>query len=179
MIETWVQIVVGIAAIAVIAQMLVLTALALRLFGMIRRLEQVADEIQHHVSPLLARVRILVEEAQPRITAMLSDAAEITHTAGLQVQRVDRVVTEALDRLRMQLVHVDQIITGTLETIEESGAKLRRTVWGPIQSVSAVVRGVQAALEFYRGMRKRPRSSASEGEPAGVPEQQPDESLFI
>jgi hypothetical protein len=99
---------------------------------------------------------------------MISDAAEITHVARGQVQRVDRMVTEAVDRLRMQLVHADQILTGALETVEETGARLRSSVWRPVQSVTALVRGIQTGLEFYRGRRRQAD---------GVTEQ--DEELFI
>jgi hypothetical protein len=70
----------------------------------------------------------------------------------------------------MQLIHADQILTGVLETVEDTGMKLRRTVWGPVQSVAAVVRGIQTGLEFYRG-RRRPTD--------GAPAEQQDEGLFI
>jgi len=78
------------------------------------------------------------------------------------------MVTEAVDRLRMQLVHADQILTGALETVEETGARLRSSVWRPVQSVTALVRGIQTGLEFYRGRRRQAE---------GVTEQ--DEELFI
>ena len=107
------------------------------------------------MTPILGRVQMLVEDAQPKISSMMSDATEITRVARTQVQRVDRVMVEAVDRLRLQLVHADQILTGALETIEDTGAKLRKTLWGPVQSVSALVRGIQVGLEFFRGMRTR------------------------
>jgi hypothetical protein len=115
---------------------------------------------------------LLVEDAQPRISDMIADAAHITHLARTQVQHADRVVNEALDRLRMQLVHTDQILTGALEAIEETGSNLRRTILGPVQSVTAVVRGFQTGLEFFRGNRGRRRSDAPQTETQ-------DESLFI
>ena len=80
------------------------------------------------------------------------------------------MLTESLDRLRMQLIHADQILTGVLETVEETGTKLRRTVWGPVQSVAAVVRGIQTGVEFYRGRRRAPEAQ---------PTEQQDEGLFI
>jgi hypothetical protein len=111
----------------------------------------------------------LVEDAQPKISSIMTDATEITRTARGQVQRVDRVMVEAVDRLRLQLIHADQILTGALETIEDTGAQIRKTVWRPVQSVSAIVRGIQVGLEFFRGNRRPPQD--------GV--EQPDESLFI
>jgi len=158
-----------VASISLFVQMLIFGAMFLEFRRINRRLEQIVDDLQRRINPVISRLQMLVEEAQPRITSMISDAAEITHVARSQVQRMDRMVTEALERLRLQLVHADQILTGALETVEETGARLRSTVWRPVQSFSALVRGIQTGLDFYRGRRRRTQ---------GVNEQQ-DEELFI
>jgi methyl-accepting chemotaxis protein len=158
-----------VAAVSLFLQMLIFGAMFLTIRRLSKRMEEIADDLQRRVNPVISRLQMLVEEAQPRISGMISDAAEITHVARNQVQRVDRVLTEAVDRLRMQLVHADQILTGALETVEETGARIRSSVWRPVQSVTALVRGIQTGLEFYRGRRRRAD---------GVTEQQ-DEELFI
>lgn len=158
-----------VAAVSLFVQMLIFGAMFLTVRRLSKRMEEIADDMQRRVNPVISRLQMLVEEAQPRIASMISDAAEITHVARSQVQRVDRMVTEALDRLRMQLVHADQILTGAMETVEETGARIRSSVWRPVQSFSALVRGIQTGLEFYRGRRRRAD---------GVTEQQ-DEELFI
>ena len=158
-----------VAAVSLFIQMLIFGAMFLTIRRLSKRMEEIADDLQKRVNPVISRLQMLVEEAQPRISGMISDAAEITHVARNQVQRVDRVLTEAVDRLRMQLVHADQILTGALETVEETGARIRSSVWRPVMSVTALVRGIQTGLEFYRGRRRRAE---------GVTEQQ-DEELFI
>lgn len=158
-----------VAAVSLFIQMLIFGAMFLTIRRLSKRMEEIADDLQRRVNPVISRLQMLVEEAQPRISSMISDAAEITHVARNQVQRVDRMVTEAVDRLRMQLVHADQILTGALETVEETGARIRSTVWRPVQSFSALVRGIQTGLEFYRGRRRRAD---------GVTEKQ-DEELLI
>jgi methyl-accepting chemotaxis protein len=158
-----------VAAVSLFIQMLIFGAIFLTIRRLSKRMEEIVDDLQRRVNPVISRLQMLVEEAQPRISSVISDAAEITHVARNQVQRVDRVLTEAVDRLRMQLVHADQILTGALETVEETGARIRSSVWRPVQSVTALVRGIQTGLEFYRGRRRRAD---------GVTEQQ-DEELFI
>lgn len=169
--ESWLPLFVIVACVSIILQTLILAAMFFQFRRLGRRVEQIAEEFRARAMPILARVQMLVEDAQPKISSMMSDATEITRVARTQVQRVDRVMVEAVDRLRSQLVHADQILTGTLEMIEDTGAKLRKTLWGPVQSVSALVRGVQVGLEFFRGMRT--------GRPPESPAEQPDESLFI
>jgi methyl-accepting chemotaxis protein len=158
-----------VAAVSLFIQMLIFGAMFLTIRRLSKRMEEIADDMQRRINPVISRLQMLVEEAQPRISSMISDAAEITHVARSQVQRVDRMVTEAVDRLRMQLVHADQILTGAMETVEETGARIRSSVWRPVQSFSALVRGIQTGLEFYRGRRRHAD---------GVTEQQ-DEELFI
>lgn len=158
-----------VAAVSLFIQMLIFGAMFLTIRRLSKRMEVIVDDLQRRVNPVLSRLQMLVEEAQPRISTMISDAAEITHVARNQVQRVDRVLTEGVDRLRMQLMHADQILTGALETVEETGARIRNSVWRPMQSMTALVRGIQTGLEFYRGRRRHAE---------GVTEQQ-DEELFI
>ncbi|HZP33143.1 MAG TPA: hypothetical protein VFB23_07225 [Candidatus Acidoferrales bacterium] len=156
-----------VAAVSLFIQMLIFAAMFLTIRRLSKRMEDLADDMQRRVNPILSRLQMLVEEAQPRIASMISDAAEITHVARGQVQRVDRMVTEAVDRLRMQLVHADQILTGAMETVEETGARIRSSVWRPVQSFSALVRGIQTGLEFYRGRRRQAQGAEQ------------DEELFI
>jgi hypothetical protein len=166
---SWIPFFVVVACLAILLQTLILLAMFLQFRRLGKRAEEIAEEFQTRITPILGRIQVIVEDAQPRISSIIADAAEITHSARGQVQRVDRVMGEAIDRLRLQLVHADQILTGALETIEDTGARLRHTLWGPVQSVSALVRGIQVGLEFFRGGRR----------PHETPSEQQDESLFI
>jgi hypothetical protein len=65
------------------------------------------------------------------------------------------------------------MVTGAMESVEDAGTKVKRTVWAPVRSVTAVVRGIQTGLDFYRGNRRR-----GDGAPVGVGDQQ-DDDLFI
>lgn len=170
--QSWVPLFVVVACVAIIFQTIMIAAIFLLIRRMGQRAEKIADEFQSRMTPILSRIQMLLDDAQPKISSIMTDATEITRVARSQVQRVDRVMVEAVDRLRLQLIHADQILTGTLETIEDTGAKLRKTLWGPVQSASALVRGIQVGLEFFRGMRRPPHETSGSSE-------QPDESLFI
>ena len=98
----------------------------------------------------------------------MGDAAEITRLAREQVLKVDQVFTDATDRMRLQVARADQIISGTLTTVEETGAKVRKTVWEPVHQVSAVLKGIKVGLNFLRNHRE-----------SGGDTIQEDEELFI
>jgi hypothetical protein len=169
--ESWMPFFVIVAAVAIVLQMLILLGMFMAVRQLSKRVNQTLDDVRSRVLPVLSGVQALVDEARPHIVNAVANAAEVTNLARNQAQRLDRVVGEALERVRMQLAHVDQILTGTLETVESAGTSFKRTVWAPVQSVAAVIRGVQTGLEFYRG-RRRPFDGAGERE-------QQDENLFI
>jgi hypothetical protein len=167
--ESWLIVFVIVTSVAVVLQMLILLGMYLQFKQTSDRMMRSINDLEARVTPILSRVQLFLDETAPRVTGIVADASEIVHLARGQAQRIDRVFTEAMDRLRGQLIHVDQILTGTLETIEETGSRLRRTVWAPVQQASAMIRGIQAGLDFFRA-RCRPAQSG---------EEQPDEGLFI
>jgi hypothetical protein len=167
--ESWLPFFVVVTTLAVVTQMVVLVAMYLQYRRTSERMARIATDLQARLTPILSRLQVFVDDTQPRVTAMVTDAAEIVHLARGQAQKVDRVFSEAVDRLRNQLIHVDQILTGTLETIETAGSRIRHTVWGPVQQASALIKGIQAGLEFFRARRR----------PAERSVDQPDEGLFI
>jgi hypothetical protein len=93
---------------------------------------------------------------------MVADAAHVVYLARGQAQRVDRVMTEAADRLRGQLVHADRILSGALEAVEDAGSQFRNSIWRPVQKASAIVQGIKVGLDLLRSRRGNGRKSSVE-----------------
>ena len=74
-----------VAAVSLFIQMLIFAAMFMTIRRLGKRMEDVVDDLQRRVNPVLSRLQTLVEEAQPRISTMISDAAEITHLARNQL----------------------------------------------------------------------------------------------
>jgi uncharacterized protein YoxC len=145
--ETWVVISVVIAAVAIVFQACMLTAMFMQMRRTMERVERLTDNLETRVGPILTRVQILLDDTQPKISEMVADAAHVVYLARGQAQKLDRVVSEASDRLRGQLV-------------EEAGTQFKRGIWRPVQRVSAVVTGIKVGLDFLRSRRARgPRTS--------------------
>ncbi len=166
--ETWLPFFVMVTALAVVLQMVILAAMYFQFRQMSERWTRLTSDLQARINPILFRLQTMVEDTQPRITNMVTDVSEVAHLARAQAQKMDRLFTEAVDRLRVQLIRADQILTGTLEAIDETGSKVRRTLWGPVRKASAFVRGVQVGLEVLRSGRRSSESPADQ-----------DDGLFI
>jgi hypothetical protein len=120
-----------------------------------QQVERTVSDLNGRVGPILTRVQLLLDDTQPKISNMVSDAAHIVYLARGQAQKVDRVFTDASDRLRGQLVHLDRILSGALEAVEEAGTQFRSSIWRPVQKASALVQGIKVGLDLLRSRRAK------------------------
>lgn len=170
--QVWLEFFSIVAAIALIVQVAILTALFFEVRRTTNNVNRLSSDLQSRVGPILTRVQILLDDTQPKISTMVSDASHIVYLARGQAQKVDRVFTEAADRLRGQLVHADRILTGTLEAVEEAGSQFKHSFWRPVQKASALVQGIKVGLDLLRSRR----GSRSRGD---EPRESQEEELFI
>jgi uncharacterized protein YoxC len=162
-----------VVAIALILQVSILIALFFTTRRTMQKMEKTVTDLNARAGPILTRVQILLEDTQPKISTMVSDAAHIVYLARGQAQKVDRVFTDAADRFRGQLVHLDRILTGTMETVEDAGAQFKQNLWRPMQKASALVHGIKIGLDLLRS-RRGPTQSGNRESSA-----EQEEELFI
>ena len=170
--QFWLEFFSIIAAIALVVQVVMLTLLFFQMRRTSENVNRLTSDLQARVGPILTRVQILLDDTQPKISSMVTDASHIVYLARGQAQKVDRVLTEASDRFRGQLVHADRILTGTLETVEDAGSKFKHSFWRPVQKASALVQGIKVGLDLLRSRRSR-------GSRRDDPREQQEEELFI
>jgi hypothetical protein len=171
--QFWMEFFSIIAAIALVVQVGILIGLFMQLKKTTEAINRMVTDLHTRMGPILTRTQILLDETQPKISALVEDASQVVYLARSQAQKVDRVMTEAADRLRGQLVRADRILTGALEAVEDAGTQVRRSFWGPVQKASALVQGIKIGLDVLRS--RRGSSSATTREAIEAE----DEELFI
>jgi len=171
--QFWMEFFSIVAAIALVVQVGILIGLFLQLRKTTESINRMVTDLHTRMGPILTRTQIMLDDTQPKISALVEDASHMVYLARVQAQKMDKVFTEASDRLRGQLVRADRILTGTLEAVEDAGAQVRRNFLGPVQKISAVVHGIKIGLDVLRSRRREPEGRA---EREGV--EQEDE-LFI
>jgi hypothetical protein len=169
--ETWVGVVV---VLALVTQVVMLTALFFTTRRTMQKLEKTVTDLNDRAGPILTRVQIMLDDTQPKISTMVTDAAHIVYLARGQAQKVDRVFTDAADRLRGQLLHLDRILTGTMEAVEDAGTQFRESFWRPMQKASALVQGIRVGLDILRS--RRAGAGPSRGDDSAAEQ---EEELFI
>lgn len=171
--QFWMEFFSIVAAIALVVQVGILIGLFLQLRKTTESINRMVTDLHTRMGPILTRTQIMLDDTQPKISALVEDASHMVYLARVQAQKMDKVFTEASDRLRGQLVRADRIMTGTLEAVEDAGSQVRRNFLGPVQKISAVVHGIKIGLDVLRSRRREPQGRA---EREGV--EQEDE-LFI
>src|SRR5277367_4077278 len=172
--ESWLIVLSIVSTIALIVQVIILTLLFFEAKRTMERVNRTTDDLNARVGPLLTRMQLLLDDTQPKITSMVNDASHVVYLARGQAQKVDRLVTDASDRLRGQLVHADRILTGALEAVEDAGIQVRRSVLGPVKLASALLTGIKVGLDMLRNRR-----AAAGTVPPDEPSEQQEEELFI
>ena len=172
--QFWLEFFGIVSAIALVVQVTILGALFFEAKRTMEKVNRATDDLNARVGPLLTRVQLLLDDTQPKITSMVNDASHVVYLARGQAQKIDRVVTDAADRLRGQLVHADRILTSALEAVEDAGIQMRRSVLQPVKKASALLTGIKVGLDILRSRR-----TTSGTVPPDEPSEQQEEELFI
>jgi hypothetical protein len=151
--QIWLMIFSIVASAALVVQGAMLIALFIEIRQTNKKVNGLVTDLHTRVGPILTRAQILLDDTQPRISNMVADAAHIVYLTRGQAQKMDRVLTDATDRLRGQLNHVDRILTATLETVEDAGSQFRQSVWQPMRKASALLQGIKVGLDLLRSRR--------------------------
>src|SRR5271155_5740038 len=169
--QFWLEFFGIVSAIALVVQVTILAALFFEAKRTMEKVNRATDDMNARVGPLLTRIQLLLDDTQPKITSMVNDASHVVYLARGQAQKVDRIVTDAADRLRGQIVHADRILTNTLEAVEDAGIQMRRSVLQPVKKASALLTGIKVGLDILRSR------SATRGSKPDEPLEQQEEEL--
>jgi ABC-type transporter Mla subunit MlaD len=167
--ETVLTIFIIIAAAAIVLQ-------AFSMFGLyvaIRRIhEEVAGiraDVSRRIDPLAQSLTEIVSNSRDPLRSITSDLAEVARVLRERTGTVDEALDDLLDRFRLQVIRVDQTITNVLEKVDKTTSAVQRNIIGPVTEASALLKGVQAGLDFFLSRRRQTRTS-------DVPQ---DEQMFI
>ena len=160
--------------IIIAAAALVLQGLAM--FGLYKVAERMQVEVSNlrteitsHINPLADSLAEIVGDSRDPIRSATADLAEVARVLRERSGSVDEVLDDLLDRFRLQVIRVDQTITGVLEKVDKTTTAVQRNIIGPVSEASAVLKGVQAGLDFFLSRRRGSQVS-------DVPQ---DEQMFI
>jgi len=133
------------------------------------QIETVRSDIKQRIDPLTQSTLELVNNSRYPLRTITANLAEISTILKDRTSSADEVAAELLEKSRSQIVRVDRMVSDLVEKVESTADSVQKGVLGPIQEVSAVVKGVRTGLEFLFSRRRV----------TNVSEATQDEQLFI
>ena len=118
----------GVIAVAVAIMAVVQIGVIVAGLRVVRRIEQLATELDAGIKPLIAN-----------LTALSAEASKAASLASGQVERFDRLVSDLAGRIDQTMAAAQQFIAG------------------PAREGMAIVAGVRAAMAAFQGLRESAR----------------------
>ena len=135
----------GVIAAAVLVMALTQVGAIIAGLRLAKRVDRMADQLERDIKPLLAN-----------LTTVSSEAARAAAMAAAQIERFDRVFSELTQRVDRTLAAAHDFVTG------------------PARQGMAVMTGVKAIFDAFKGIREATRRRT-----ASRPAVDDEESLFI
>jgi hypothetical protein len=158
-----------VTSIAVMIQAGILIAMYLALRKTSARMEGLAEQVKAKVLPTADMVQAMIVEYRPKVDSVVANVAESTSMVRAQMQRVDGLLTDIVDRTRLQVIRTDEMVNRTLDKVESATEVVQRTVVFPVRQISGIFHGVTAGLEYLVTNKRKPRNGS------GVPQ----DEMFI
>ena len=156
--ETVLTIFIIIAAAAIVVQALAMLGLYLAVRRMRGDVQGIRSDVNRRIDPLAQSVTEIVSDVREPLLSITADLAEVSRVVRKRSGSVDEVLDDLLDRFRLQVIRVDETITGVLEKVDRTTATVQRNIVQPVSEASAVLKGVQAGLDFFLSRRRESRT---------------------
>lgn len=139
----------GVAALALLIQMLMLIGLYLSFRSTQRRFLALADRLE----PILDTTRHLVDDTRHHTRNMFAKFNEIAEATRVQVMRVDDLLVEVTAHTRANLERIDRVATNAADRVEETIAMVQRTILAPVRGINGAAAAVRAVVGHLAGRR--------------------------
>jgi hypothetical protein len=138
----WGEVFLGVIAVATLTMAAVQVGVIVYGISVARRVDRLLSQVEQEMRPLAESINTIAR-----------DAARISSLATGQVERVDRLVTDLTMR------------------IEQTATTVHDAILKPLRDGAALMSGVKAAIDVFRGLTDRPGASRTRADD--------DDALFI
>jgi hypothetical protein len=131
----WAEVFLGIIALATFTMAAIQVGALVYGLMVAKRVNRLLDQVERQMQPLA-----------DSLNAVARDAARVSALAAGQVERVDRLITDLTVR------------------IEQTATTVQNAVLQPLREGAAMLAGVKAAIDIFRGLTRSPAASGGRSE---------------
>jgi len=148
---------VGVAALALVMQTIILLAIYIGVNKGRKSLKSDFDDMRSSIMPtvdkareLVDKTRTLVDRVSPKVESTATDVAELAHLLRTQAADVEVAVEQVLERIRTQTGRIDHMFSGTLDAVDKASGFVTHAVEKPVRQISGLVAALKAIVESLR-----------------------------
>ncbi len=145
---------IGVTAVAVVLQMLILAGMYFATRKTSKRIEALTTRVNEQVLPLVEKVRVIVDESTPGIQTVIANLTETSTLVRKQAAQIDEAVTEIVGIARTQANNAGALAQRTLQRVERTTEAVQHSVSAPMRHLSALMEGVVAGFGELAAGRK-------------------------
>ena len=135
------------AALAVVAQTIILLSLALGASKAIKAIKEELEDMRAAVMPVVHSTREIVERLSPKVEQSVTDLSVVAAVLRKQTAEMQEVVSDVLARVRKETGRIDQMFSETLDAVDKASAFVTQAVSKPIRQISGILASAKAVIE--------------------------------
>jgi methyl-accepting chemotaxis protein len=157
--STLLMIFVGLVALAMLTQTVVVVIAAIGAIQAKKHLMLVADELKSKALPVVERAQEALQELQPKIRVITDNVVETSHVVRSKAQEFDTTFADVNQRARAQTARVDDMVTSVLDTTSGIASTIQKGVQVPVREFHGIMNGLKAGIDVLVGRKNHTPSS--------------------
>lgn len=149
----------AVTAFGVLMQAFVLLAIFLGSRKAMKRVDALSEELKGHVVPVLVTTRRLLDETSPKINEAVRNLTVAAEELRNQTSHINSTVGEIVEKTRLQAERVDGMVTDALDGISSATHSVQRVLSVPVRQVSGLFSGLRAGIDALRSRERQDHSA--------------------
>lgn len=144
---TLLEIFIAVTALGVLMQACVFAGMFFISLRAWRRADALSEEMKAQVLPLLISTRHLLEDVSPRIKEAMGNLTVASEELRSQAENINSTLSSIADKTRLQADRIDNMVTGALNGVNHAANAVQQAVSVPARQISGVFNGLRAGLD--------------------------------
>jgi methyl-accepting chemotaxis protein len=157
--STLLMIFVGMVAIAMVTQAIVVIVAAVGAMKVRKRAMEIAEELRLKALPIIDKTSIMAHELHPKITVITDNFVDASQVVREKAAEFDSTITDINKKARAQTARVDEMVSSVLDSTAHVAATAQKAVNIPVREFSGLMAGLKAAIDVLVGKGRRSGNS--------------------
>jgi len=157
----WLMVFVGIVALSMLTQAVVVIVAAIAATKTQKRVLTIAEELHTRATPIINSAEALVKETLPKIKTISDNLVEASEVVKTKAREFDSTLADVNKKTKAQVARVDGMVSTALTATGALAEMIHQGIRTPVLEVVGVVNGFKAGIDVLMSKSKGFANSAS------------------